>query len=226
MLFAPLLIAPLALAAGMVASRASRDIRRVAAVAAGLLLALVVFDLLPDAVSDGHEAGVPAVLVLGLVLSIAVGAGGLLERPDAAGCCRTGRAGAAALATHGLLEGAVLGAGLGLDRAAGPLLLAAFAGHKAAEGAMLVGFLRTAPAGRARLALPAVAAVAPAAGVLAGSFVALPALLASCLTVVLTGLLAAVAVLQLRQAAARPSTGVLAGLATGGMVLVLQWAGA
>lgn len=227
MVLAPVVIAPLALTAGMVSTRTSRDVHRAAAVAAGLLLGLVAFDLIPDAVADGDEVGMPPALVLGLVLGVAVSACQLLGRTDAAGCCRTGRTGAAALAAHGLLEGALLGAGLGLERTAGPLLLAAFACHKAAEGAMLVGVLRTVPARRrAELALPAIATVAPVVGALAGGLVELPALLAAGLAVVLSGLLANVAALQLRQVVAHRSNGVLAGLAAGGMVLVLQWAGA
>ena len=224
---AALVIAPLALAAGMLAARALRDLHRLAAVAAGLLLALVAFDLLPDAVADGGEAGLPTVFVVAMIAIAAVGTVWLLRGSGATDCCRRGRTGAGALALHGLLEGAVLGAGLGLVPESGPLLIAGFAFHKAAEGAMLAGTLRMpGPALGVDRALPLVAATAPVIGALGGSLVELPPVLAAAAAAVLAGLLGAVAGLQLRQAAAGPSGRLLAGIGAAGMVLILQWAGA
>lgn len=227
MTYAALVIAPLALAAGMLCARAFGDLHRLASVAAGLLLALVTFDLLPDAFADGREVGLPVLLVVALIATGAAGTSWLLRGTGAVECCRAGRTGAGALAGHGLLEGAVLGAGLGLLPTSGPLLIAGFAFHKAAEGAVLAGVLRRSrPARGLDRALPFVAAVAPVVGALGDSLVDLPPVLAAGAAAVLAGVLGAVVVPQLRQAAAAPSGRLLAGAGALGMVLVLQWAGA
>src|SRR3979490_142275 len=86
----------------------------VQAVAGGLLLSLVAFDMLPGAIVDGREGGLSA-------LAIAAGAGTIFRRvaaamsriamPDTVGCCAApvGWVAAIALAAHGVAEGAVLG---------------------------------------------------------------------------------------------------------------------
>ncbi|MCU1658236.1 MAG: hypothetical protein JWO57_2892, partial [Pseudonocardiales bacterium] len=127
----------LALGGATAALRPSRA-SAVQAVAGGLLLSLIAFDLLPDALRHGREAGVSS----GAIAAVAVTAFAVvtatmrrIATPDMIGCCAqpVGRVAAIALATHGMAEGALLGLSSGLAADTGPLLLVVFCLHKAGE---------------------------------------------------------------------------------------------
>ncbi|MCW2942260.1 MAG: hypothetical protein JWN00_5245 [Actinomycetia bacterium] len=160
----------------------------VQALAGGALVALVATDLLPDAISAGPPVVVPVVIaVLGFASSIV---------PGDSGCCspRVGAFAVAGLALHGVVEGAVLGLGLGLAPAAGLMLLAAFCLHKFAEGFAIVAALRSGGASLRRTwGWMGIAAVAPMAGALAGRVVAVPERISPLVAALLTGVLLAIA---------------------------------
>lgn len=201
MILIAVLAAPLAvLAGGALARLGAGRAELVTALASGVLAALVAADMLPDALGDAAAAGLPAAIPMAVAVVACAAMTTLLARlsrrggqgPGCCGCRGTGRAAAAGLAAHGLLEGLVLGFGLGVDRLAW-LLITAFAVHKAAEGFALAQALRgqgPPTTGRWLLAV----GLLPAGGALLGSAVTLPDWAAALVAAGIAGLVSAVTI--------------------------------
>lgn len=208
MVLIAVLAAPLAVfAGGALARSGARHAESVTALAGGVLAALVAADMLPDAFGDAAAAGLPAAIPMTVAVAVCAVMTTLLIRPsrrggqEPRGCCGcrgTGRAAAAGLAAHGMLEGLVLGFGLGVGRVAW-LLIAAFAVHKAAEGFALAQALRADPGPRGQgpsatgwwlLAV----GLLPAGGALLGSAVTLPGWAEALAAAGIAGLVSAVTI--------------------------------
>ncbi|MDT4961606.1 MAG: hypothetical protein QOF87_1253 [Pseudonocardiales bacterium] len=183
----------------------------VQAVAGGLLLSLVAFDLLPDAVGDGREVGLARWVITTVALTafaVVTAAMSRIAAPDTVGCCATpvGRMAAIALVAHGMAEGAVLGLSSGLATHTGPLLLIAFCLHKAGEGLAIASSVRNGSHRRRRVVgWLTLAALAPVAGALLAQHVNLAGGRLPLTTAAVAGVLGAVALRLLRPALASES---------------------
>lgn len=163
------------LAGGALAFRFRRDLHTVIALTGGVVVAVALFDVLPEAVDtvgDGRRVG------------LLVGAGFLafflahrvlvLHHRDPAEVARAhehvGALGAAGLSLHSFVDGIGIGLAFNLSTSAGVLVFIAVVTHDFADGLNTVGFvLRQGGAPeRARLWLT-IDALAPLAGALVGA---------------------------------------------------------
>ncbi|MEO5665510.1 MAG: hypothetical protein ABIR39_19770 [Nocardioides sp.] len=170
-----------ALAVALTAGRIPVAIQRARAAAGGGILAILVVDLIPEALAGAREEGI----ALWLVVVLVWGTFGLVGVSRASHRHAVPDATPALLSVHGLVEGVVVGAGAGVNVVLGVPALLGMAIHKSVEGFDLAMYLRTAeagPAGRLALLVPAgrrvswltLNAVAPLAGVAAGHAFAVP----------------------------------------------------
>jgi ZIP family zinc transporter len=196
------LIAMATLAGAWLAGRASRMRAASLACAAGVLVAVVLADLLPDIWRDLRGAGLPwwaAAIALGAGVAGADGltrrgcacrsvagygvAGGQAAHRDAAhGGAGRGGATATALGVHRALEGAALV----LTGSVG--VIAALIVHASSEGFAMAALL-SAERRRKAVALLAITCLSPAVGAIAVSQVRLPAQTAPILTALVAGVL-------------------------------------
>ena len=181
------LIAVATLAGAWLARRASRMRAVSLACAAGVLLAVVLADLIPDIWRDLPAAGLPWWVPAGALAAGMAGTDVLARR----GCaCRTwpssvaarGRATATALALHRALEGAAL---VVTGSAA---VIAALVIHAASEGFAMAALLKGERRSKAG-ALLAITCLSPAAGAIAVSLIRLPAQAAPIVTALVAGVL-------------------------------------
>lgn len=209
----------------LAASRLRVDPVALQACSGGVLLALILAEALPDSLRNTRGTGLHVLVVL------AVAAGyGLLRlagRPprDRAGVAvphgPLGRAGAVGLIGHGIVEGAVVGLGFGLDARLGWVFLAGFVGHKAGEGFALSSSLRSGRrSGATVIRYVAACAAAPTIGALLGALVAIPQPLEPLLVAAFAGVLAGVAQGLVQPILRRPDVLRLAGLAGLGAALM------
>ena len=203
------LIAAATLAGAWLSSRTARMPAAALRVAAVLLLAVVLGDLLPDILRDLPGTGLPW---WGAAIAMAAGfaGAGVLAR---AGCaCAAGPGGparadrsrrpgtgwgaAAALAVHRTLEGAAV------TLAGSAAVIVVLVVHASAEGFALAALLR---AGRRRLApLLLVACVSPVTGALLLSAIGVPAVVSVLLTCIVAGVLGRSALTAWRAARPQP----------------------
>src|SRR6266567_8651476 len=182
------LIAGATLAGAWLARRAAMMRAASLACAAGLLLAVVLADLLPDVWRDLPGAGLPWWAAAAAVAAGIAGTDILARR----GCaCRTGpdrgEAAAAALGVHRALEGAAL-------VLAGSLaVVAALVVHAGSEGFALTALLRRERRAKT-VTLLAIMCLSPAIGAIVMSQIRLPAQAAPITTAVVAGVLARAAV--------------------------------
>lgn len=107
------------------------------AVAGGLLIAIVAFDLAPDALADGAQHDTPAVVLVATAGSAAVVLWWLLTSTSSGvGSSWRIRAAAGGLAAHRAVEGATLGLAAATDLRAGALVLVGLVLHGGCEGAV------------------------------------------------------------------------------------------
>ena len=160
---------------GLLACFVRRDSRRMTggllAFAAGVMTAVVCFDLLADAVlpRSGGAEGRLWLAAAGVLLGYAVtgGLGAAVGRRGQKGLVLAGLVMAAAIALHNVPEGMVIGASFARDRAAphlggGGLVMAAVIGlHNVPEGMAVAAPLVSGGGGRLRAVLITVAAGLP-----------------------------------------------------------------
>jgi ZIP family zinc transporter len=163
------------LAGGMLAFRLGKEIHTLIALSGGIVVAVALFDVLPeslDAVGDPRR------------VMLLVGAGFLgfflaqrllvlhhRDEPDQAQAhARVGALGAAGLSAHSFLDGLAIGLAFGLDTATGLLVFTAVIAHDFADGLNTVSFVlrQGDDRRRARLWLH-IDALAPLAGAVVGS---------------------------------------------------------
>lgn len=163
------------LAGGALAFRLRRELPTVIALTGGVVVAVALFDVLPEAVDtvdDGRRVGLlvgAGFLVFFLAHRLLV-----LHHRDPAAVARShehvGALGAAGLSLHSFVDGLGIGLAFNLSTAAGVLVFLAVVSHDFADGLNTVGFVlrQGGTPERARLWL-SIDAVAPLAGALVGS---------------------------------------------------------
>ncbi|MFF7976995.1 hypothetical protein [Streptomyces sp. NPDC007905] len=183
-LVAVVLVALATVAGAWSTRRASGRSVLVPAAASGILLAIAVLDLLPDAWDEAREAGLPqwAVPFTALASFAVTGAVTRLGCP-----CTRGRAGgigaASGLAVHRFVEGAALALTSSIA------VVAALLVHAAGEGLALAALLGTQP-GRRVAPWIALACLSPVAGVFVAGAAPVPDSLLPLLLAVVAGVLA------------------------------------
>ncbi|MER3408962.1 MAG: permease [Thermoleophilia bacterium] len=163
------------LAGGAVAFRLRRELQTVIALTGGVVVAVALFDVLPEAVdtvNDGERIG------------LLVGAGFLafflahrllvLHHRDPEAVAQThqhvGALGAAGLSLHSFIDGLGIGLAFNLSTSAGVLVFIAVVSHDFADGLNTVGFvLRQGGAPRRALLWLSIDAVAPLLGAVVGA---------------------------------------------------------
>ena len=167
------------LAGGLLGLRLRRDVETLIALTGGVVVAVALFDVLPealDSVGDSHR-------VMGIV-----GAGFLFfffaerllvlhhrDEPDQARAHkRVGVLGAAGLSLHSFVDGLGIGLAFGLDETTGFLVFLAVVSHDFADGLNTVGFVLSQSDDR-RLAVKwlAIDAAAPLVGAIVGTAMSL-----------------------------------------------------
>jgi zinc transporter ZupT len=172
---------------GLVAARARKQFGLLEAFAAGLLIAVPLFDLLPESVALAGKTGVP---VAWIFHAVAVGFLSLfvLERyfsvhrvcyPD--GTCRNehhpkgGVFGALELSAHSFMDGVAIGAGFQVDARVGFILAFAVITHDFSDGInTVVMMMRYGNSQRTSLRMLLLDAISPLLGVLSTMLFAIP----------------------------------------------------
>jgi len=163
------------LAGGLVALRLARELATAIALTGGIVVAVALFDVLPeafDATDDGRLVGILAGLgFAGFFLAERLLV--LHHRDDerqAHSHARVGALGAAGLAAHSFVDGLGIGLAFDVSNATGVLVFLAVVSHDFADGLNTVGFvLRQSGDRRAAVRWLAIDAIAPLVGAIVGS---------------------------------------------------------
>lgn len=160
---------------GFAALRLSRDLATAIALTGGVVVAVALFNVLPEAIEhtgDAHEVG----LLVGagfLVFFLAERALVLHHRDETEQArmhARVGALGAGGLALHSFVDGLGIGLAFGVDNATGFLVFLAVIAHDFADGLNTVGFVLRQSNDRVQaVRWLAVDAVAPLAGAVVGA---------------------------------------------------------
>ena len=163
------------IAGGVVALRMARELATAIALTGGVVVAVALFSVLPEAieaVGDPQRVG----LLVGagfVVFFLAERALVLHHRDDdehVHAHAQVGALGAAGLSAHSFVDGLGIGLAFGLSNETGLLVLVAVLAHDFADGLNTVGFVLRQSGDRARaIRWLAVDAVAPLAGAIVGS---------------------------------------------------------
>ena len=163
------------LAGGIVALRMARELATAIALTGGVVVAVALFHVLPEAieaVGDPHRVG----LLVGagfVFIFLAERALVLHHRDDDAHVhahAQVGALGAAGLSVHSFIDGLGIGLAFGLSTETGLLVFVAVLAHDFADGLNTVGFVLRQSGDRARaIRWLAVDAAAPLAGAILGS---------------------------------------------------------
>jgi zinc transporter, ZIP family len=163
------------LAGGFVGLRLARDLATAIALTGGVVVAVALFQVLPEAieaVDDPHRVG----LLVGagfLVFFLAERALVLHHRDEpeqARAHARVGAFGAAGLSLHSFIDGLGIGLAFGLDTTTGMLVFVAVVSHDFADGLNTVGFVMRQTGDRSRaIRWLAIDAVAPLLGAIVGA---------------------------------------------------------
>jgi ZIP family zinc transporter len=163
------------LAGGLIALRLRRELQTLIALTGGIVVAVALFDVLPEAMEAVGDADEVAALIgTGfLVFFLAERALVLHHRDDpeqARAHEQVGVIGAAGLSLHSFIDGLGIGLAFGLDTGTGLLVFLAVVSHDFADGLNTVGFILRQGGDRGRaLRWLAVDAVAPLVGAIVGA---------------------------------------------------------
>jgi zinc transporter, ZIP family len=163
------------LAGGFLALRLQRELQTLIALTGGIVVAVALFDVLPEAmeaVGDPHE--VAAFVGVGFLVFFLAERGLVLHHRDdpelARAHAQVGALGAGGLSLHSFIDGLGIGLAFGLDTATGVLVFVAVVSHDFADGLNTVGFiLRQGGDRRRAIKWLAVDAVAPLIGAIVGA---------------------------------------------------------
>jgi zinc transporter, ZIP family len=163
------------LAGGFVALRLHRDLHTLIALTGGVVVAVALFDVLPEAfeaVGDPHR--VMALVGLGFLLFFVAERALVLHHRDdpeqARAHARVGVLGAAGLSAHSFVDGLGIGLAFGVSTATGLLVFLAVISHDFADGLNTVSFILRQSGNRAQaIRWLAVDAIAPLLGALVGA---------------------------------------------------------
>ncbi|HWG56527.1 MAG TPA: ZIP family metal transporter [Gaiellaceae bacterium] len=166
------------LAGGFVAFRLARELTTAIALTGGVVVAVALFHVLPEAIEtagDPHRVGL--LVGAGFVAFFLAERGLVLHHRDepeqARAHARVGALGAAGLSLHSFVDGLGIGLAFGLSTETGLLVFAAVVAHDFADGLNTVGFvLRQSGERRTAAKWLAVDAVAPVAGAIVGTSLA------------------------------------------------------
>ena len=166
-------------AGGLVALRLARDLGTAIALTGGVVVAVALFDVLPeafDATGDAQLVGILAGLgFAGFFLAERLLV--LHHRDDAQQAhahARVGAFGAAGLAAHSFVDGLGIGLAFDISNSTGVLVFLAVISHDFADGLNTVGFvLRQSGDRRAAVRWLAIDAIAPLVGAIVGSSLAI-----------------------------------------------------
>jgi zinc transporter, ZIP family len=163
------------LAGGAFALRLHRELKTAIALSGGIVVAVALFDLIPEALEAiGDNRRVTTLVGAGFVLFFVAERFLVLHHRDepeqARAHSEVGALGAGALAFHTFTDGLGIGLAFGLDTKTGILVLIAVVSHDFADGINAVTFvLSQGGTRRAALRWLALVAVAPLVGALVGS---------------------------------------------------------
>ena len=166
------------LAGGAVALRFRRDLGTVIAFSGGIVVAVALLDVLPEAMDAVGDAGHVGVLVAAGFLAFFLVERLLVlhhrdEPEQARAHARVGMLGAAGLSAHSFVDGLGIGLAFELDTATGFLVFFAVISHDFADGLNTVSFvLRQSGDRRQAVQWLAIDALAPLAGAIVGSSLA------------------------------------------------------
>ena len=163
------------LAGGFVALRLSRELTTAIALTGGVVVAVALFHVLPEAmeaVGDAQRVGLLA--GVGFIAFFLAERALVLHHRDepeqARAHARVGALGAGGLALHSFVDGLGIGLAFGLDAATGMLVFVAVIAHDFADGMNTVGFvLRQSNDRRQAIQWLALDAVAPLLGAVVGA---------------------------------------------------------
>jgi zinc transporter, ZIP family len=162
------------LAGGLVALRLHRDLHTLIALTGGIVVAVALFDVLPEAMTAGDEYRVSVLVGIGfLVFFLAERVLVLHHRDEAEQArahARVGVLGAAGLSVHSFIDGLGIGLAFGIDTATGLLVFLAVISHDFADGLNTVSFILRQSGNRAQaVRWLAVDAIAPLLGAIVGA---------------------------------------------------------
>ncbi|MDP9490773.1 MAG: ZIP family metal transporter [Actinomycetota bacterium] len=163
------------LAGGALALRLHRELQTAIALSGGIVIAVALFDLLPEALEAvGDEHRVMTFVGIGFLLFFVAHRYLVLHHRDdaheAAAHPKVGAMGAAALAFHTFTDGLAIGLAFGLDTGTGVLVLIAVMSHDFADGVNAVTFiLRQGGTRRVAFRWLTLVAVAPLFGAATGA---------------------------------------------------------
>jgi len=164
---------------GIAAIRWPGRLELLMAFAGGVVLGAAAFDLLPEAVAQAGDAGLPTWLPYAMAV-IGYFAFRILEhrlhrRDHRHGPNRMGEAGAAGFTVHSFFDGLAIGLGFNLDRGVGIIVALAVIGHDFSDGLNTVSYLIAHGHDRARQWRWLIAsATAPVLGALVGGLLPVP----------------------------------------------------
>ena len=163
------------LGGGLVALRMHRDVHTLIALTGGIVVAVALFDVLPEAieaVGDEHRVTLlVGVGFLGFFLAERVLVLHHRDDPEQARAhARVGVLGAAGLSAHSFIDGLGIGLAFGIDTATGLLVFLAVVSHDFADGLNTVSFILRQSGNRAQaVRWLAVDAIAPLLGAIVGA---------------------------------------------------------
>jgi ZIP family zinc transporter len=163
------------LAGGVVALRLSRDQATLLALSGGVVVAVALFHVLPEAMETGGDPHRVAALVGAGFLAFFLAERAVVlhhrdEPEQARAHGQVGALGAAALSAHSFVDGLGIGLAFSLDTGTGVLVFLAVISHDFADGLNTVSFVLRQSADRARaLRWLAIDAAAPLAGAIVGA---------------------------------------------------------
>jgi ZIP family zinc transporter len=163
------------LAGGLVALRLARELATAIALTGGVVVAVALFQVLPEAIEAVGDAHLVGLLVGGgfVFFFLAERALVLHHRDDAEQIHahnQVGALGAAGLSVHSFIDGLGIGLAFGLSTETGLLVLFAVLAHDFADGLNTVGFvLRQSGDRRRAIRWLAIDAVAPLLGAIVGT---------------------------------------------------------
>lgn len=167
------------LAGGFVALRLARELATAIALTGGVVVAVALFHVLPEAieaVGDPHRVGL--LVGVGFVVSFLAERALVLHHRDddehVHAHAQVGALGAAGLSIHSFIDGLGIGIAFGLSTETGLLVFVAVLAHDFADGLNTVGFVLRQSGDRTRaIRWLAVDAVAPLAGAIVGSMLSI-----------------------------------------------------
>jgi ZIP family zinc transporter len=170
---------------GLLAVRYRQRMGALTAFAGGVLIAMALFDLLPEAIGLASDqaillAGVMGLIAVGFVFLFIVERSSPRAhtepiRTKAGGHRRGGLLVTAELSVHGLLEGMAIGLGFGLDPRVGFVVAIAVICHEFSEGLSAVtAMLDTGNTVRTALGMLFLESISPALGVLLTALIPIP----------------------------------------------------